>query len=196
MLVSVQDVRRCLEQVVEVRDHYRQNVLNGDAVRKSIDQLRWIIETYLQKVVKVEDVEWKAKTIAAMALAIRDGSYEIYILQGLSDDARRFAYCKELFHVVIDEVEARTMSIYAHLEEVLATFPVDDSQPRKSTVSERLAEAAAMEFLFPYTDRLHFIGTAKDGVLDFEGCGAKRGVPPHLIELYCSDSYMDFFGKF
>jgi Zn-dependent peptidase ImmA (M78 family) len=195
MEVSSGDIRHCVEQARELSEHYRQLVLNGNASRKSIDQLYEIIKTYLQKVVTVKDVNVPRNTIAALVLVMEDGSYKVGLLSGMPDEERRFAYCKELFHVVLDVVECRNMKIFGHIEEVVATFPVRDSKPKRSAVAEKLAEIAAMEFMFPYTDRLTVLSGA-NGNPDFTACAKRYGIPRELAELYCSDPWMDFLGEF
>ena len=196
MYVLMDDIRRCLDEARTMREYYKQYVLNGDSARKSVDQLQMLITQYLEKQVEVLDVPVAKTSISAFYWAMRDGTYKVFLLSGLDDREKRFAKCKELFHVVLDVVDCRNMSLYSHLSEVAATFPVVDSKPQlSSTVSEKLAEIAAMEFLFPYKDRLTFLANG-NGNADYDGCAERYGIPRSFVEAYCSDLMMETFGRY
>lgn len=195
MQVTIDELRHCLDQARDLSDHYKQNVLNGNAARRSTDELLRLVREYLQKQVTVYRVRRQQSSVSAFYMAKSDDSYSVYLTSGLTDEGDRFALTKELFHVVLDEVGCRNMNLYGHLEEVLASLPVRESKPQRSTISEQLAEVAAMQFLFPYSERLTFLANA-NGNPDFAAAATRFGIPQQLVEMYCSDDYMEFYGRF
>jgi len=194
MRLLVQEIARCLDCARELREQYKLMCLRGDATRKSIDQLKNLIENYLGKAVSVHTLARQRSSIKAFYFAMKDGTYEIYLLAGMGDEEKRFAYCKELFHVVIDVEAYHNTNLHDHVYEVVATFPVTDSTPSPSVQSEKLAELAAMEFMFPYEDRQHILEGTKNP--DAAEIASRYGVPQPYIELYCSEGHMGFAHAF
>lgn len=194
MQIPLADMRRCIDAARNLREAYRLQVLNGSASRKSIDQLHKLVCEYLGKTVLIEELEVVKNSAGALYLAINDGSYEIYLTEGMTDNERRFALCKELFHVVIDVDEYHSVNLYSHIYDVVAKFPEPNSRPKPPTASEFLAEVAAMEFMFPYEDREHLAGNGRSP--DFTNAAERYGLPQDFVELYCSPGYLGELGAF
>lgn len=194
MLLLAPEIRRCLDCARELREEYRATCLRGDATRKSIDQLRGLVERYCGKKVSVQTLARHQASIKAFYFAMADGTYQIFLMSGMSDEEKRFAYCKELFHVVIDTEDYHNTNLYDHVYEVVATFPVTDSTPSPSAQSEKLAELAAMEFMFPYEDRKRIL--EQDSNPDAGRIASMYGVPQPYVELYCSEGYVEFAHAF
>lgn len=193
MYMQQEHFSRCLGLARDLADHYKQTVLNGGATYKRMDELLKIIESYLSKKVVVNQLVREKRSIRAVYFAMKDGTYEVFLLAGMTEDEERFALCKELFHVVVDIEEYHSTDLYGHVYEVVATFPVENSSPSPSAQSEMLAELAAMEFMFPYEDRKAILSGGNN--LDMAAIAARYGVPQPYAELYCSDEYMKFFAK-
>lgn len=196
MQLSKTEVTECIELVHEVAEHYRLNVLNSARTMRSVEDLEWIVGTFLQKKVTVESLKVPAagKWIKAACVITDAGEYEIYVLTGLDLDARRFIICKELFHVVLDAESRRNMDMFRHLQEVTTTFPVAIVQPNSAAAAcEYYAEAAAMEFLFPYTERLAVLAAAPEGGPNYAEIASRYGIPQEYVESYLGAPLMDFF---
>lgn len=194
MNLSKHDISRCVDLARDLAAHYHQNVLNGDSPCKRMDELIVIIQTYLEKKVTVRQLLRAKRSIKGVYFALQDGSYEINLLSGMDEDEERITLCKELFHVVIDTEAYHSTDLYGHVYEVVATFPVTNSNPSPSAQSEKLAELAAMEFLFPYVDRKAILEDNNNP--DMAVIAARYGVPQGSVELFCSEPYMEFFAEF
>ncbi|CAE6728687.1 hypothetical protein XAC301_11230 [Xanthomonas arboricola pv. corylina] len=196
MMLDRDEVVSCLALVNEVVEHYRGQVLHHDRTMRSVEDLAWIVGEFLQKKVTLDTLKVPSagKWIRATCIVNDDGSYEIYTLSGLDYDARRFIVCKELFHVILDEEGRRNMDTYSHLQEVTSTFPIPNSVPNSAAVCEYLAEAAAMEFLFPYVEREATITAAGRAGPNHAEVAARYGIPQEYVESYLADGLMTFFG--
>jgi hypothetical protein len=61
--------------------------------------------------------------------------------------------CKELFHVILDQERYRTIQIFDHLVEVMASPPIhDDAKSGIGVISENMAEISAMQYMLPYVE--------------------------------------------
>lgn len=199
MYVSPGDVRRCLDQARAISEEYRQYHIAGDHDHKSIiDLMDQIVTAYLRKTFRVHKIEIERASVSAMYWALRDGSYDIFLLGGLDERDRRFALCKELFHIILDEEDCRSTNVSGHVEEVVTTFPVRDSIPGRAAVWEFLAEASAMEFMLPFEERERILKAAAEAgtSADFLTLANHFGVPDYFVELYCSESMMEYFAAF
>lgn len=190
MQLQRKDVEFCLNVAVDVSDHYGHFALVPTHPKRSIDALRRVISEYLGKKFVVRKVRFLRGVIHALYLATDADTYEIYVLEGLDENELRFALCKELFHVALDQIECRNLNIYEHLEEVITVFPVVNGEPNCPAAWEILAEAAAMEFLMPIADREALIAR---GTPDFSVASARYGIPQQFIEKYCSEFNMQSF---
>jgi hypothetical protein len=191
------DVQSCLDKAREIGDQYRMYVLNGAHILRSVDDLRWICSQYLEKNITFRNLEVPAhgKPVKGLYIALNDDTYEIYLLAGLDRIERRFILCKELFHVLLDEEGCCSTSIYDHLEEVTTTFPLPNGSPNRPAAWEALAEAAAMEFLFPFKEReALFVPNAGPDVI--ATASARYEIPSLYIESYCTDKHMEYFKRF
>jgi Zn-dependent peptidase ImmA (M78 family) len=145
-----------------------------------------VLQQHLGKPVKLVDLDVPVPSFKATYIALENPvRYDILMLAGLTEAEKRIALCKELFHVLLDHDSARSTDVFAHLEEMVAgTFTTQS----KSADWEHLAEAAAMEFLFPFSDR----EAACPGP-DCASLAERYGIPQEYVELYCSSGYMDNF---
>jgi len=201
MIFQPSDVRQCLDKAREIYDLYKQQELCGGGWWRSTDGLRDLMAKYLGKDVRVEYLDMDKNSYMATYLAVDDPGtgkqwFEIYLLNGLTEHEERFALCKELFHVLLDDADCRISDVFGHLEEVAATFPVYDSNPNRAAAWEVLAQAAAMEFMFSYAEREAFLANAKanaNGGPDYSEAAARFGVPQTMVEEYCSAGHMRFF---
>lgn len=196
MILDDKDVQFALEKAKEISECYRLYVLGGDAPKKSIDDLIWLFGEHCGKKIALGELNIPAQdlVVRGMYAALSDGSYEIYTLAELGSHEERFVLTKELFHVVMDTEECRNMDLYDHLVDAQASFSIGDSEPNKSVVWEALAEIGAMEFLFPYDDRVQVLA-ASGGNPNFVDIARRYGVPQSYIEMYLSETVMDEFGR-
>lgn len=194
MIVQLVDIRFCVDKAEEIVEHYLHYVLSGEYPR-SVDDLLYICEQYLQL-----KINWSFLPIPAQSSSIR-GFYlsnhthaDIFLLSGMNPCWNRFVLCKELFHVLLEKEDNRSIRIFDHLSEVAMKFPEPDSHPSASAVSELLAELAAMQFLFPYSERVLIKKNAESsGVsLDFLKIAHEYKIPQVYVERYLSEPWMAY----
>jgi hypothetical protein len=99
---------------------------------------------------------------------------------------------KELFHVVFDNPEYVTTDIETHVEISTSDAPSLYEVSPTAAQLEFLTEYAAMEFLFPYAQRLQLIQT--NNPLDYDAIAHQYRVPRDYVERYLSKEYMDLCG--
>ena len=193
MLLSDDDVIRCLEKAKEMSEAYELYVRAPDASARSMDDMIWVVGEYLQKKVEVNDLDVLAddKVIRGMFAAFEDGHYEIFLLGELNERERRVVTTKEMMHVLLDEEDCRNMDIYGHVQEAASSFSIEneDANPESPVATEFLAEIAAMEFLLPYAKRKAILEHA-NGEPDYAMVARVYGIPQVYVEGYLSDRMM------
>lgn len=196
MLLSDDDVIRCLEKAKEMSEAYELYVRAPDASARSMDDMIWVVGEYLQKKVEVNDLDVLAddKVIRGMFAAFEDGHYEIFLLGELNERERRVVTTKEMMHVLLDEEDCRNMDIYGHVQEAASSFSIEneDANPESPVATEFLAEIAAMEFLLPYAKRKAILEHA-NGEPDYAMVARVYGIPQVYVEGYLSDRMMSEF---
>ena len=197
MKIKRDDIELCLRAAWTMSEQYRQYALAPDRSDRSVDTLLWICRMYLAKKIEVLQAPIPAtadKTIRAAYVATGD-RHDIILLANMERVWRRFALCKEIFHILIAHEESLSANIFGHLEEVTLTFPVMDSEPNCAAAWEKLAEAAAMEFLFPAVERKPMnMAEVSGGQID--ALAARYDIPRVFIETYCSEPACEFFDVF
>jgi Zn-dependent peptidase ImmA (M78 family) len=192
--IGIQDLRFCLDKASELSELYHMHVLGTPHSKKSIDDLVWVCTTYLQKNITLQELDASVTRKSINGFYVSYGtSYKIVLHSGMNLCWRRFVLCKELFHVLIDAEPYRSMDISAHVEEVTSTFPVLESKPGQPAISEMMAEIAAMEFMFPYANRLQELANTP---IAYIGIAEKYKIPQVFVEQYLSESYMQYLGAF
>lgn len=195
MNIDIDDLRHCLGLAKELSEHYGINCLCPQD-KRSVDDLIWMVREFCRKPVEHYEIALVADDlqIKGMYLAYTDGHYEVFTLAELNDRERRLVAAKELFHVVLDSVEKRSMNLLSHVQEAQLSFKVaDDSEPSAAVAVELLAEVAAMEFLFPYEERLKIIAPANGADLDYAQIAKRFGLPQYIIEDYMTPQMMANF---
>lgn len=186
MLLTAPDIIFCISKAREFTEYYKAHSLNGAATRRSVEEFLDLCAEYLGKPIekRILEIPAEACSIRGFYISYPD-KYEIYLMAGMNFCWSRFVLCKELFHVILDEERYQTTNIYAHLEEVMTSFP--STQPGgPAAVSEALAEIAAMEFMFPYADRAPISLPLADSLEIAE----RYKVPQAKIEEYMGQSFM------
>lgn len=198
MLLSDDDVIRCLDKAKEMSEAYELYVRAPDASARSMDDMIWVVGEYLQKKVEVNDLDVLAddKVIRGMFAAFDDGHYEIFLLGELNERERRVVTTKEMMHVLLDEEDCRNMDIYGHVQEAASSFSIEneDANPESPVATEFLAEIAAMEFLLPYAKRKAILEHG-NGEPDYAMVARVYGIPQVYVEEYLSDRMMSEFAK-
>lgn len=162
-----------------LRNHYR---VEGVKNRSDADLLDLCTRYRGKKIdLYTHSSPWDGGPILAFTLTF-DDRYEICLLDGMNYCYKKFALCKELFHVVLSNPEFMTVNFGEVIEQCIVGGSLNGGAS-----SEYVAEIAAMEYLFPYRDRLKIVATN----YDLEEVSQAYRLPKLLVEQYLMKSRMD-----
>lgn len=193
MRIRKADLQNCLAKAQDIINIYKTDYINGGAIPRSVDTLVDLIARHERKNVEIKLLELTADAQAVRGMYIAyDDRYEVCLLSGQNHCWQRFVLCKELFHVILDNDEYRNMHIGALVEEFTGSFPEIDSRPSPKVTNEKVAEICAMEFLFPYEDRVRLVaGEYNSGEL-----AQRYRLPRVFVERYLSVDYLGNLREF
>lgn len=196
MQVEIDEVRYAIEKAHEIGEIHRLHYLHSDATEKSLPNLLDLCECYLQKkiIVREHKMQHEGQPIRGFCLAFDDEHYEVALLGGQNKCWRRLVLCKELFHVILDEEKYQNSSITSLIDDAAIDFPNPASQPKLPIVAEMLAEIAAIEYLFPYSDRKKTLEILKSGDgVDYGAIARQYGIPRVYVESYFKPKAMELY---
>lgn len=193
MLISAEFLKKTIDTVKHVNELYNLYALDPRTNVKSTDYLRLVCSGNLEKNIEFychPNPASDDSSIKGFYFSRADGSYEIALLSGLNFCWQRLVLCKEIFHVILDEDRTRHESVNQLLDDLSAQLILENGIRKQSDIpfqTEFMAEIAAMEFLFPYKERLLKVN---NGAPDFAQIAEQYKVPKRYVEMYLSDSYM------
>lgn len=197
MIVNGEDVEFCLRKAYEIRTLRKLYFLGHDTIKRSVDDLYDLCVEQLNRPVTIHELNMDAgeNEIRGLFMAKADGTYDIYLLGDLSPNEHRFVRCKELFHVVLDQDECHNMKLFEHIEDTNQSLQVvshepDEEAAKTPVASELLAEVAAMEYMFPYKERVIFLQTAGE-YPDTAALAKRYGIPIAHVERYLTKGMME-----
>lgn len=157
-----------------LKNHY-PSYNHGD--RSDADLLD-ICRRYLNKEINLLEhaMPWGGGPILAFTVELHSGSYDICLLSGLNYCYSKFALTKELFHVIISDPEFKTIGFDDTIDRCIAGGPLSGDAS-----AEFVAEIAAMEFLFPYKDRLALFS---NDTMSPEKIAIEHRLPRVLVEQF------------
>lgn len=189
MKLSISTIQTCNAELKKTIDAYELIAIGGKGVRCEIQLLK-LCSQELNKPVTILEISDskidKVETIKGSYLALA-GSYVICLVEDLNECWRRFVVCKELFHVLFDNPEFENMELSSHIEDCVSETPAVEDTPQAAQ-SEFLAEYSAMEFLFPYSDRLAIISTGE--AIDYLATAKHYRIPRIYVERYLTEHMM------
>jgi hypothetical protein len=198
MQISLNEIEVTLGLVNEIADQYCLQYIGSDDPKRYVDHLIATCKSYLQAKIQLLELEVhkdddESPVLGAFIL-LEDGSVDICYVQGLNPCWKRFVTCKEVFHLVINKVEYQNMDLVGLVEEVTIKFPDSAALPGSSPVkSEVLAQFAAMEFLFPFKQRVWELNGPNKN--NYGNIAEKYKVPLQYVEVYLSPAYMEPLSK-
>lgn len=198
MNINPKEIKICLDIATSKKAAYLTNHHKPYAAWISVNallEMTRISHGQIELSFLVDDVDHHIYSFIATT---NDGRYEICIVpgKGMTNCWKRFALCKELFHVMLDSESSRCIVLKDHLQDFTSSILGLDVDANESSRNEVMAEFAAMEFLFPYVKRLDSIKdvaaaqNAKDAYIEI---AEKFKIPRLLVEEYLGKSRMELF---
>jgi hypothetical protein len=190
MHIETQDLEAAFAKANELNDHYKLTHLTGNDPQKYIDYILTSCDALGVGVVRIVEVDIAFSDSAVYSLCVMNGNgqVDIVLAKGLNHCWRRYAVCKELVHVLIDQEQYRNLNVSQHTENVSIAFPLDDGKPDLAVAAEFLAEVAAMEFLFPYSDRVRVMSQTQPP--NFPALAQLYRIPQLLVDRYLTINFM------
>jgi hypothetical protein len=167
-----------------LRNHYRSS---GNADKSDADLLD-VCSRYLSKKINVLNhaSPWAGGPILAFIVSYPT-KFDICLLGQLNYCYSKFALCKELFHVIIQNPEFMSIDSDSTIEQCSAGGLLSEVAG-----SEFVAEIAAMEYVFPFQERVKVF---QSGNVDIEALAHERKIPKLLLERYLTKGSLNAFAK-
>ena len=189
MDIPENDLEKCVELANELCEYYNFDAM-VNCTKKSLDDLIRFTRTFLGKDVQIKDLELRTNpdtTFRGVMLPRNDTHYEIYVLKEADEDLRRLVTCKELFQAALDSPDIRNLDLYDHIS---ALVYQDMQDPSLAVIAELMAEVAAMQFLYPYADRVEDIKRINEKQTSSEKIAESYGIPLFYVEKYLTKKTM------
>jgi len=191
-------IRFSLDKAAEMIRIYKSRSTNPEYFPRSVNDFHILCEEYLEhKIVLKRPKGRKGGTVLAAFL-----SYPTEDRIGLvsEDDYNfcrdRFIRCKELFHAITNLSQYRNMDIFKHVQNMVVPTPGrPGTLPPLSSISEQMAEIAAGEFLFPYTERLKH-GSSIKTLDEYKAIAEKYKAPRVYVEMFLSSEWMLYISTY
>jgi hypothetical protein len=143
MLIDTNHLEFCISKAQEFGQYYEDgHYLGGDDPRRYIQYLHDICQKYLSCQINLLALEVPAfgSAVNGAFIMTSDNHYDICVARDLNYCWRRFVFCKEMFHVVLDRPESRDMHIAQHVQAWTVAFPSSEKLGSIAVQSEVLAE--------------------------------------------------------
>lgn len=202
MIIDPKKTKNCLDAAQTAREVYYSYSHDSNDVYVSVNKLLKIVEKTYGKNVTLSFHEDSHELHYMYSFLVVDSNdnYEVCLMSEMTNCFNRFALCKELFHVILDEESVRNSTLQMHLHDFMMSMNDGNINGSASSTSEMLTEFAAMQFLFPYSKRLKFakevqerVGkneSKKDVYLDI---ATRLRIPRLYVERYLSDMFIEYF---
>lgn len=195
-------IKRCLGMAQALREIYQHSHYSPSHTHISVNALLKIVQTNYKKNVSLCFHEDSHKDHYLYSFLHIDNSenYQICLMSGMSNCWNRFALCKELFHVILDEEKIRNTSLAEHLQDFRASIRDANIGGGESSKIEILTEFAAMQFLFPFSQRIIVSKEIKDRldagenkISVLKDISEKWRIPRLMVEDYLDAELMEYF---
>lgn len=190
-MINKQEQEAAIAKANEVNDHYDITHLTGNQPYKPAN---FILDSCKalgvgEVVIKESAIPYERSAVWS-ACIMKEGSTDIVLANGLNFCWQNYTVTKELFHILIDTEISRDMNLSRTTEFESLGEPFDSSKASYFPAAAELqAEIAAMEFLFPYKNRLLILEQAKPR--DFMSIAMQYLIPRVMVEKYLSKTYLD-----
>lgn len=185
-----------ISKIVFARSRINKDVdevsLRGKA--RSVNALLTFCKNYVDKEIRVLELSSMARNhhIKSFYVDRKDG-IDLVFLKDLNNCWRRFALCKELCHILLADPSNYSPNFAEHIEGCFGISLAGNTDDKMaSTYVERTAEIAAMEYLFPYSERRQYIGRSD---LEFMQIADQYKAPRIYVESYLNPHTLEQLGR-
>ena len=185
MNIKIRELASTLETVKTIEEIYSLNYWGASRENRSDADLLDLTADYTGRIIQLIRVPLLSTALKSKCVMKTDGSCDIVLLNGLNDCNKKFAICKELFHILLDKEQYRCIDFEQTIDDYM--YDGIDDTPSLSSQTEILAEIAAMEFLFKYSYRKLYVAQNNP---DYYSIAKTHMIPQVMVERYLYSHYM------
>jgi IrrE N-terminal-like domain len=188
--------KHAIDEVTRLRDAYTLHCLDSKASQRSVAGFLTICRMDVDKEILIHEHPdtYRNHLVSSIYLKLPD-KYVIVLLAEMNNCWKRFAICKELFHVILNTPENFSIDIKGHVEDFFAGITsTTNNSNQDSSQMEMVAEFAAMEFFFPYVERSKIKAAFPNP--DFAAIAERYKIPRIMVERYLTNNFMEFLAQF
>ncbi len=162
MLLHTSKIETVYRKVKQIREHMATYCLAPDRAKLSIEDLKWTISDMYGLKILIKEVAFEGEHLRGMVERYEDRA-RILLRADQPEDWLRFTAAKELCQLAIDEKEDWSPRGHETITGMLFEASLDygnagqDEENRqiadRKVQSEKLAEVAAIEMMYPYEYR-------------------------------------------
>lgn len=203
MIISREKLTVALRKARAVIEHKDLYVLDSNRLPASIDDLRYVVSDMYDIEINIELVDFNSTHLRGM-VEFFNGDKKIanvYVKKSQDPEWRRFIAAKELSQLINDEEEdwnpagVDTIDGLIEAEQFGQASSTSEEEKEEDCAapshlqSELLAQAIALEILFPFEIRVDRKAAYDKGDLTLDDLSQQFGIPEYAINWLFSDQY-------
>jgi Zn-dependent peptidase ImmA (M78 family) len=160
-----------------------------------MDDLTMVVSDAYGLRIEISDVIFEGEYVRGTLMRFEDGRVLVYVRASQTDFEKRAVVAKEISHLVIDEQEdwcTDGTSIIRQLVDEKETWQGNEVVPNAEIQSEKLAEFAALEILYPYTFREKDLEDLRAKKTTLSKLSLEYHIPEVLISRALTEQHMRF----
>jgi hypothetical protein len=160
MIVSSRKVEAVYRKVKLIKEHMQAHCLAPNRAKLSVEDLQWCISDMYNLKIEKKEVAFEGEYVRGLVERY-ESSARILVRAGQGEEWMRFSAVKELCHLAIDEREDWSPRGHETIQCLLLEESLDNAAEQQEirkladtkAQSEKLAEIAAAELMYPFEYR-------------------------------------------
>jgi len=187
MIVSSQKLEAAYRKVHQIKEHMRAHCLAPDRSKLSVQDLQWCVCDMYKLTIEMKEVAFEGEHLRGLVERYKDRA-RILIRAGQGEEWVRFTAVKELCHLAMDEGEDWSPRGHETIEMLLLEESLDNAGAQADrkiadakAQSEKLAEIAATELMYPHEYRQDDLTAVNSGKTTITALAIHFQVPEYVI---------------
>jgi len=194
MIVESKRLKVLFRKAAQVEAEIRAYVIAGDKIPVSVEDIQSTVGMMYTLTIEKHIVPVNTTYLQSMMLRYANGRIRILVKAALPHDEKRFAVCKEISHVIMDEQEDWSLEVLNTITNLIEVSRLDIQTEGKSTapngaiITEKLAAYLAIELLYPHDLREADFVALEKGETSFAKLALRYEIPLKEIETAHAES--------
>jgi hypothetical protein len=190
MIVETARIEATFRKVKQIKEYMQQYCIAPDRTKLSIEDLQWSVSEMYDIKIEKREVLFEGDHVRGLVERYADRA-RILVRAGQGEEWMRFTAAKELCHLAIDEKEDWSPRGHETIQSLLIEERLDlvgDPEAQKArkmadsrAQSEKLAEIAASELMYPHHFRESDIQAIADGKTTISALAMHFHAPSYII---------------